>query len=74
MSTPVTYRFSFGPWNISEGGDPFGGDVRKVFPHEEKFALYRPLGFNAPASRLKKSCRGAKSKCLSVAQVERYEL
>ena len=45
MSTPVTYRFSFGPWNISEGGDPFGGDVRKVFPHEEKFALYRPLGF-----------------------------
>ncbi|MEY3852576.1 MAG: hypothetical protein RI910_1556, partial [Verrucomicrobiota bacterium] len=42
MSTPVTYRFSFGPWNISEGGDPFGGDVRKVFPHEEKFALYRP--------------------------------
>ena len=45
MSTPVNYRFSFGPWNISEGGDPFGGDVRKVFPHEEKFALYRPLGF-----------------------------
>jgi len=45
MSTPVTYRFSFGPWNISEGGDPFGGDVRKAFPHEEKFALYRPLGF-----------------------------
>jgi xylose isomerase len=45
MNTPVTYRFSFGPWNISEGGDPFGGDVRKVFPHEEKFALYRPLGF-----------------------------
>ena len=45
MSTPVTYRFSFGPWNISEGGDPFGGDVRPAFPHEEKFALYRPLGF-----------------------------
>ena len=45
MTTPVTYRFSFGPWNISEGGDPFGGEVRKAFPHEEKFALYRPLGF-----------------------------
>ena len=40
-----TYRFSFGPWNISEGADPFGVEVRKVFPHEEKFALYRPLGF-----------------------------
>lgn len=45
MSTPVEYRFSFGPWNISEGADPFGPEVRKAFPHEEKFALYRPLGF-----------------------------
>ncbi|MCX6879452.1 MAG: TIM barrel protein [Verrucomicrobia bacterium] len=43
--TPVEYRFSFGPWNISEGGDPFGPEVRPVFPHEEKYALYRPLGF-----------------------------
>ena len=45
MSTPTNYRFSFGPWNISEGADPFGVEVRKAFPHEEKFALYRPLGF-----------------------------
>jgi xylose isomerase len=45
MSTPVNYRFSFGPWNISEGGDPFGPEVRPAFPHEEKYALYRPLGF-----------------------------
>jgi xylose isomerase len=45
MSTPVNYRFSFGPWNISEGGDPFGPEVRAAFPHEEKYALYRPLGF-----------------------------
>ncbi len=45
MSSHTQYRFSFGPWNISEGGDPFGGEVRPVFPHEEKFALYRPLGF-----------------------------
>jgi xylose isomerase len=45
MTPPITYRFSFGPWNISEGADPFGPDVRKTFPHEEKFALYRPLGF-----------------------------
>ncbi len=45
MSSPIQYRFSFGPWNISEGADPFGGDVRAAFPHEEKFALYRPLGF-----------------------------
>ena len=45
MNTPVNYRFSFGPWNISEGGDPFGPEVRPAFPHEEKYALYRPLGF-----------------------------
>ncbi len=41
----TTYRFSFGPWNISEGGDPFGPEVRTGFPHEEKFALFRQLGF-----------------------------
>jgi len=45
MSSPAPYRFSFGPWNISEGADPFGPNVRETFPHEEKFALYRPLGF-----------------------------
>src|SRR4051812_21484060 len=45
MNTPTPYRFSFGPWNISEGADPFGPNVRSVFPHEEKYALYRPLGF-----------------------------
>lgn len=45
MNPSTTYRFSFGPWNISEGADPFGPDVRQPFPHEEKFALYRPLGF-----------------------------
>ena len=22
------YRFSFGPWNIHEGADPFGPEVR----------------------------------------------
>ena len=44
-AAPTRYRFSFGPWNISEGADPFGPDARPVFPHEKKFALYRPLGF-----------------------------
>lgn len=43
--SPVTYRFSFGPWNISEGADPFGPATREVFPHAKKFALYRDLGF-----------------------------
>lgn len=42
---PTTYRFSFGPWNISEGADPFGPDVRATFAHGRKFGLYRSLGF-----------------------------
>jgi len=46
MNKPTVYRFSFGPWNISEGADPFGPEVRPVFPHEKKFALYRSLGFD----------------------------
>ena len=46
MSTPTTYRFSFGPWNISEGADPFGPIVRPEYPHEAKYALYKPLGFD----------------------------
>lgn len=45
MKLKANYRFSFGPWNISEGGDPFGPDVRPVFPHDEKYALFRSLGF-----------------------------
>jgi len=45
MPKSTVYRFSFGPWNISEGADPFGPDSRKAFPHERKFELYRDLGF-----------------------------
>jgi xylose isomerase len=46
MSVQSSYRFSFGPWNISEGADPFGPDVRIPFPHERKFALYKDLGYD----------------------------
>ena len=28
-TTPTKYRFSFGPWNISTGADPFGPPVAK---------------------------------------------
>ncbi len=45
MTSPTTYRFSFGPWNISEGNDPFGPEIRAAFPHEKKLALFRTLGF-----------------------------
>lgn len=44
--TPLTnYQFSFGPWNISEGADPFGPDVRKPSDLVTKLNLYKPLGF-----------------------------
>ncbi|GAX91690.1 hypothetical protein [Effusibacillus lacus] len=38
------YRFSFGPWNIHEGADPFGPPVRKPFDFRQKLAFYRELG------------------------------
>jgi xylose isomerase len=47
MSTPTQYRFSFGPWNISEGADPFGPNVREAYPHAKKYSLYKPMGFDA---------------------------
>ncbi|MCA9411198.1 MAG: TIM barrel protein [Candidatus Omnitrophica bacterium] len=39
------YRFSFGPWNIHEGADPFGPPVRESFTWDEKIRTYRKLGF-----------------------------
>ena len=42
---PGTYRYSFGPWNIHEGADPFGPPIRDSFSFEEKLEVYRSLGF-----------------------------
>lgn len=39
------YRFSFGPWNISEGADPFGPAVRPTIEFSKKLASYKKLGF-----------------------------
>jgi len=39
------YRFSFGPWNIHEGADPFGPPVRDSFTFDEKVKSYQALGF-----------------------------
>lgn len=39
------YRFSFGPWNIHTGADPFGPEVRTPYGWEEKLPLYKKLGF-----------------------------
>src|SRR6266540_3429554 len=42
---PGKFRFSFGPWNIHEGADPFGPPVRGSFNFTEKLEAYRKLGF-----------------------------
>ncbi len=41
------YRFSFGPWNIHEGADPFGPPVRPSRSYDEKLKVYKDLGFDA---------------------------
>jgi xylose isomerase len=41
------YRFSFGPWNISEGADPFGPEVRPPVAFEDKLKIYQELGYDA---------------------------
>jgi xylose isomerase len=40
------YRFSFGPWNIHEGADPFGPTVRDSVEFGKKLKLYKKLGFD----------------------------
>jgi len=40
------FRFTFGPWNIHEGADPFGPAVRKSKSFREKLGLYKGLGFD----------------------------
>jgi xylose isomerase len=42
----MTYRFTFGPWNISTGADPFGPPVRNDVTFAEKIREYKKLGFD----------------------------
>jgi xylose isomerase len=45
-SKPRTYRFTFGPWNISTGADPFGPPVRDEVALAAKIREYKKLGFD----------------------------
>jgi xylose isomerase len=40
------FKFTFGPWNIHEGADPFGPAVRKSVRFSKKLTLYKKLGFD----------------------------
>jgi xylose isomerase len=44
--TQRTYTFSFGPWNISTGADPFGPPVRDEVAFAAKVREYKKLGFD----------------------------
>ena len=45
MAGKAQFRFSFGPWNIHEGADVFGPEVRKSVSFSEKLKVYKELGF-----------------------------
>ncbi|MFA6568134.1 MAG: TIM barrel protein [Victivallales bacterium] len=40
------FRFSFGPWNIHEGADPFGPAVRESIEFNKKLGMYKKMGFD----------------------------
>ena len=43
---PGEFKFTFGPWNIHEGADPFGPPVRKSLAFQTKLGMYKQLGFD----------------------------
>jgi len=40
------FKFTFGPWNIHQGADPFGPLVRKEVAFGKKLKMYKKLGFD----------------------------
>jgi len=40
------FKFTFGPWNIHQGADPFGPMVRKEVAFGKKLKMYKKLGFD----------------------------
>ena len=63
------YRFSFGPWNIHEGADPFGPTVRPTLEFGKKLKMYKQLGFDAVQFHDDDAVPGVDSK--SAAEVEK---
>lgn len=43
----TNYKFCFGPWNISEGQDPYGPTTRPPQSFDWKLAKFKKLGFDA---------------------------
>jgi xylose isomerase len=72
---PVEYKFSFGPWNLSAGADPFGPPVREAFSLDEAIEVAARLGFaaiqfhdddvvdaDAPFEEMKAGCKEVRGK------------
>ena len=47
MPASHSYRFCFGPWNISEGADPYGPPTRPPQTFDWKLSQLKALGFEA---------------------------
>jgi xylose isomerase len=47
MAKKHTYQFCFGPWNISEGQDPYGPTTRPPQTFDWKLEQLKKLGFDA---------------------------
>src|ERR1700740_1045991 len=47
MAKQRSYRFCFGPWNLSEGQDPYGPTTRPPQSFDWKLAQLKKLGFDA---------------------------
>lgn len=41
------FKFSVGPWNVSEGADVYGPAVRQTIPFEKKVETFKKIGFDA---------------------------
>ena len=47
MAKENSYKFCFGPWNLSEGQDPYGPTTRPAQTFDWKLAQLKDLGFDA---------------------------
>jgi xylose isomerase len=47
MSKEHSFKFSFGPWNLSEGADPYGPPTRPAQTFDWKLAQLKKLGYDA---------------------------
>ena len=47
MPKALSYRFCFGPWNLSEGQDPYGPTTRTARNFDWKLAQLKKHGFDA---------------------------